>query len=82
VNAGYGQGYALVARQLEMHYRYEDGITYYRKAIEADPRCGRHTRRWDRLMRVGQEKEPLEQLELAYDNGQRDKPTVTVAAAG
>ena len=24
VNPGYGEGYAMVAQQLEMHYRYED----------------------------------------------------------
>ena len=38
VNPGYGEAYAHVARQLELHYRYEDAVTYYRKAIEADPR--------------------------------------------
>ncbi len=26
------------AHDLELHYRYEDGIAYYRKAIEADPK--------------------------------------------
>jgi tetratricopeptide (TPR) repeat protein len=77
VNAGYGQGYALVARQLEMHYRYEDGVTYYRKAVEADPRLwSAHSALGIDLMRLGQEKEPLEQLELSYDNGFRDLPTV------
>ena len=70
VNAGYGQGYALVARQLVLHYRYEDGIAYYRKAIEADPRLwSAHSELGINLMRMGQEEEPLEQLELSYDNG-------------
>ena len=77
VNAGYGQGYALVARQLEMHYRYEDGIVYYRKAVETDPRLwSAHSALGIDLMRMGQEKEPLEQLELSYDNGYRDAATV------
>ena len=38
VNPGYGEGYSMVAHDLELHYRYEDAIVYYRKAIEADPR--------------------------------------------
>src|SRR5450756_786479 len=64
VNAGYGQGYAGVARQLEMHYRYEDAITYYRKAVEADPKLwSAHSALGIDLMRMGQEKEPREQLE-------------------
>ena len=37
ISPGYGEAYARVARQLELHYRYEDAVTYYRKAIEADP---------------------------------------------
>src|SRR3954454_19268689 len=36
VNPKYGEGYARVAHQLELHYRYEDAVTFYRKAIEAD----------------------------------------------
>ena len=38
INPKYGEGYARVAHQLELHYRYQDAVTYYRKAIEADPR--------------------------------------------
>ena len=76
VNPGYGQGYALVARQLEMHYRYEDAITYYRKAIEADPRLwSAHSALGIDLMRMGQEDEPRQQLELSYNNGYRDAAT-------
>src|SRR5215469_6003993 len=37
INPTYGDAYRRVARQLELHYRYEDAVTYYRKAIEADP---------------------------------------------
>nr|WP_218623996.1 tetratricopeptide repeat protein [Granulicella sp. dw_53] len=77
VNPGYGQGYALVARQLEMHYRYEDGIVYYRKAIEADPRLwSAHSALGIDLMRMGQEDEPRQQLEMSYNNGYRDGATV------
>jgi tetratricopeptide (TPR) repeat protein len=38
VNPGYGEGYAIVARHLVLNRRYEDGVAYYRKAIEADPK--------------------------------------------
>ena len=37
VNSSYGGGYALVAHHLVLNRRYEDGVAYYRKAIEADP---------------------------------------------
>ena len=77
VNPGYGEGYAVVAHQLEMHYRYEDATGYYRKAVEADPRLwSAHSALGIDLMRMGQEAEPREQLEISYNNGYRDAATV------
>ncbi len=77
VNPGYGEGYALVADQLELHYRYEDAVTYYRKAIEANPRLWpAHSGLGVDLMRLGKEDEPYQELELAYNNGYRDAATV------
>ena len=77
VNAGYAEGYAHVAHYLELNYRFEDAIGYYRKAIESDPRY------WPArsalgvgLMRLGQEDEPFQQLEMCYNNGYRDAETV------
>jgi tetratricopeptide (TPR) repeat protein len=77
VNAGYAEGYAHVAHYLELNYRFEDAIGYYRKAIEADPRY------WPArsglgvgLMRLGQEDEPFKELEMCYNNGYRDAETV------
>jgi cellulose synthase operon protein C len=77
VNAGYAEGYTHVAHYLELNYRFEDAIGYYRKAIEADPRY------WPArsdlgvgLMRLGQEDEPFKQLEMCYNNGYRDAETV------
>jgi tetratricopeptide (TPR) repeat protein len=77
VNPVYAEGYALIADQLVINRRYEDGISYYRKAIEIDPR------RWSarshlgiNLMRLGQEEEPRKQLEMCYDNGYRNEETV------
>jgi tetratricopeptide (TPR) repeat protein len=77
VNPGYGEAYARVARQLELHYRYEDAVTYYRKAIEADPRLwAAHSALGIDLMRLGKEAEPFKELELSYNNGYRDAATV------
>jgi cellulose synthase operon protein C len=77
INPGYGEGYARVARQLEMHYRYEDAVTYYRKAVKADPRLwAAHSALGIDLMRLGKEDEPLAELELSYNNGHRDAATV------
>jgi cellulose synthase operon protein C len=77
INPRYGEGYALVAHQLEMHYRYEDAVTYYRKAIEAAPRLwSAHSALGIELMRLGKEDEPRQELELSYNNGYRDAATV------
>ena len=77
INPGYGEAYARVARQLELHYRYEDAVTYYRKASEADPRLwAAHSALGIDLMRLGKEDEPFKELELSYKNGYRDAATV------
>jgi tetratricopeptide (TPR) repeat protein len=77
INPHYGEAYTLVARQLELHYRYEDAVTYYRKALEVDPRLwAAHSALGVDLMRLGKEDEPAKELELSYNNGYRDKATV------
>ncbi|MGA7341884.1 MAG: tetratricopeptide repeat protein [Terracidiphilus sp.] len=77
INPSYGEAWARVAHQLELHYRYEDAVAYYRQAIEADPRLwSAHSALGIELMRLGQEDEPRRQLELSYNNGYRDAATV------
>jgi len=77
INPHYGEGYALVAHQMEMHYRYQDAVTYYRKAIEAAPRLwSAHSALGIELMRLGKEDEPRQELELSYNNDYRDAATV------
>jgi tetratricopeptide (TPR) repeat protein len=77
VNPGYGESYAVVAHELELNYRYEDAVTYYRKAIEANPRLwSAHSALGIDLMRLGQEDEPRKELELSYENGYRNAATV------
>ncbi len=77
INPMYGEGYALIAHHLVMNRRYEDGIAYYRKAIEADPRLwSARSQLGINLMRLGQEDEPRKQLEMCYNNGFRNEETV------
>jgi cellulose synthase operon protein C len=77
INSSYGEAYARVARQLELHYRYEDAVNYYRKAIEANPRLwSAHSALGIDLMRLGKEDEPSKELQLSYNNGYRDAATV------
>jgi tetratricopeptide (TPR) repeat protein len=77
VNPAYGEGYALVAHHLVLNRRYEDGIAFYRKAIEMDPRLwSARSQLGINLMRMGQEDEPRKQLEMCYDNGYRNEETV------
>jgi cellulose synthase operon protein C len=77
VNSVYGDGYALVADQLVLNRRYVDGIAYYRKALDADPRLwSARSQLGINLMRLGQEDEPRKQLELCYNNGYRNEETV------
>jgi len=77
INPHYGEAYALVAHHLILNRRYEDGIAWYRKAIDADPELwSAHSELGINLMRLGQEEEPRRQLQLSYDNGYRDAATV------
>ena len=77
VNPSYGQGYALMASQLILKNRYDEGVAYYRKAIDLDPRLwSARSQLGINLMRLGQEDEPKKQLEMSYNNGYRDAATV------
>jgi tetratricopeptide (TPR) repeat protein len=77
INPHYGEGYARVAHHLELHYRYEDAVTFYRKAIQIEPRLwSAHSALGIDLMRLGKEDEPFKELQLSYDNGYRDAATV------
>jgi tetratricopeptide (TPR) repeat protein len=76
VNPGYSAGYASVAQHLVLNRRYPEGIAYYRRAVEADPRdWAARSQLGINLMRVGEEDEPRQLLETAYNNGQTDAAT-------
>jgi len=77
INPSYGAGYALVAHHLVLNRRYQEGIAYYRKALEVDPQLwSARSQLGINLMRVGQEEEPRRQLQMCYENGYRDAATV------
>jgi tetratricopeptide (TPR) repeat protein len=77
VNPSYGEGYATIAHHLVMNRRYEEGVAYYRRAIQADPRLwSARSELGINLMRLGQEDEPRRELQLCYDNGYKDAATV------
>jgi tetratricopeptide (TPR) repeat protein len=77
VNPHDGEAYARVGHHLELHYRFSDAATYYRKATEVQPNLwSAHSLLGVALMRLGQEEEPRKQLELAYENGYRNPATV------
>ena len=78
VNPTYGEGYALHrAFHLVFNRRYEDGVAYYRKAIDARSAALVGALELGiNLMRLGQEDEPRQQLEMCYNNGYRDAATV------
>jgi tetratricopeptide (TPR) repeat protein len=72
----YGEAYELAADLFVLNRRYEEAIALYRKAIELKPDLwSAHSDLGINLMRLGQEKEAREQLELCYANGFRNKPT-------
>jgi tetratricopeptide (TPR) repeat protein len=76
VNPTYGKGYALIASHLVINRRYEEGIAYYRKAIDRDPRLwSARSQLGINLMRLGQEDEARRQLEMCFNNGYGDAPT-------
>lgn len=77
INAGYGQGYALIASHLVLHTRYQDGVDYYRKAVALDPHLWfARSAMAIQLMRIGQADEARKELQQCYQNGYRDSATV------
>lgn len=77
INPHYGQAYAIVAHHLVLNYRYDDAISYYRKAVDADPQLwSARSQLGVNLMRLGEDDEARKQLVMCYDNEYRDPATV------
>lgn len=67
-NPDRGRGYETIAHFFVINRRYEDGIVYYRKAIETQPDLWTaHSQLGVNLMRLGRNSEAYKELELAYN---------------
>lgn len=76
INPTYGGAYATAGRFFVLNRRYEEGIRFYRQAVELQSRLwSAHSELGLNLMRLAQDAEARRHLELAYDNGYRDAAT-------
>jgi tetratricopeptide (TPR) repeat protein len=76
INPKYGEAYAIAGHFFVINRRYEEGIEFYRKAIALQPDLWRaHSQLGINLMRLGREQEAREQLEIGFNNGQKDAAT-------
>ena len=71
-----GKGYEIAGKFFVYNRRYEEGIQYYRKALELDPSLDHARSQLGlNLMRLGRNEEARKNLEEAYNNGYRDSAT-------
>ena len=70
------RGYETVGHFFVMNRRYEEGIQYYRKAIELDPQLySARSQLGVNLMRLGQNDEAYKQLQTCFQNDYQDLAT-------
>lgn len=76
INPRYGRGHAIVAHHLVLNRRYDEGIAFYRKALELDPTyLEARSQLGINLMRMGKEAEAKQQLEQAFAAGFKESST-------
>jgi cellulose synthase operon protein C len=77
IDPAYGEAYATGAHFLVINRRYDEGIRYYRMALQLNSRLwAARSQLGVNLMRLGLEDEAKQQLEQCYDAGYRDAETV------
>ena len=70
------KGYETIAYFFIINRRYEEGIQYYRKALDLDPQLdSARSQLGVNLMRLGQNEEARKQLEQAYNDKYQDAAT-------
>ena len=70
------KGYETIGHFFVLNRRYEEGIQYFRKAIELDPQLySARSKLGINLMRLGQNEEAYKQLETCYNNEFQDVAT-------
>ncbi len=71
-----GRGYESIGFFLQLNRRYDDAITYFRKAIAVEPDLwSAHSQLGLNLMRLGRESDAHKELELAFNNRFADSAT-------
>ena len=77
IETGDGKAFETIAHFFVINRRYEEGISYYRKATAATPELwSAHSQLGVNLMRLGREQEARKELEAAFENHYRDAQTV------
>ncbi len=77
VNPAYGEAYETGGHFLEINYRYEDAIGFYRKALALNPNLwAARSELGVNLMRLGHDGEARQQLERCYAAHYRNAETV------
>ena len=70
------RGYEIAGHFMTINRRYEEGIAFFRKAIELDPQLySARSQLGINLMRLGQDQEAYKQLETCFNNGFQDSAT-------
>jgi cellulose synthase operon protein C len=73
INPVYGEAYATAAHFFVINRRYDEGVQFYRKALEMNPELWHAKAELGiQLMRVGQEAEARKLLEDCFHNGPRN----------
>lgn len=76
LNPSYARGHALIAHHLVINRRYKEAVDFYRRAIAADPNFWEaRSKLGINLLRLGQDQEASQQLQMAFENGYADLPT-------
>jgi tetratricopeptide (TPR) repeat protein len=71
------EAYETAGSIFVLNRRYEEGIRFFRQAIDAQPNLwSARSQLGINLMRLGLEDEARRQLEMCYENDYKDKPTV------
>jgi len=77
INPVYGEAYSTAGHFFVINRRYQEGIEFYRKALELNPRLGEaRSQLGVNLMRLGEEQEARQQLERCYADGYKNAETV------
>src|SRR5207249_6178321 len=77
INPVYGEAYEMAGHFFVLNRRYDEGIRYYRKALDLEPTLwSARSELGITLMRFGEEQEARKHLEECFNAGYQTSPTV------